>query len=117
MENPGIKSVEKKDIMLDVEALIIAGKQWAGTIDTKNFLISPINSSLVGLPPISIFIGGEDVFIADARKFKTIMEQKGISINYFEYPKMFHVWVAATFVSEAKLAIEQISTLINNSNK
>ncbi len=117
MSNPEIKNVEKKDQMLDVEALIIAAKQWAGTIDTKNYLISPINGNMEGLAPISVFIGAKDVFIADVRKFKGILEQKGISINYFEYPNMFHVWIAVTFLNEAKLAIEQISSLINISNK
>lgn len=41
------------------------------------------------------------------------MDDKNIPFNYFEYPKMFHVWVAVTGLKEAQHAIEQIAMLIN----
>ena len=114
MTNPEIKPVEKKDAFLDVQALKVSGKLWAGTKDTKDPIVSPIYGTLENLGKISLFIGTHDIFIADCRKFKEIMSKKGISFNYFEYPKMFHVWVALTILSEAKSAIQKISDLIKN---
>ena len=114
MTNLDIKPVEKKDVILDVQALEVSGKLWAGIKDIKDPLVSPIYGALENLGKISLFIGTHDILIADCRKFKEIMSKKGISFNYFEYPKMFHVWVALTILSEAKSAIRKISDLIKN---
>lgn len=114
LTNPGIKDVEKNDPMLEPEGLQMAGKAWAGHLDTKNYLVSPIYGDLEGLGKISVYIGGNDIFIADSRKFKSIMDRKGIPINYFCYPDMIHTWMVFTFLKEAKYAIKQISALIIN---
>jgi len=112
--NPDVdKELLKKDPMLEPDGARVAGKMWAGKLDTKNYLVSPIYGDFSGLCPISIFIGGHDILLGDARKLQSLLKQKDITLNYFEYPKMFHVWVAATFLKEAKVAIGQISELID----
>jgi acetyl esterase/lipase len=111
--NPDVdKELLKKDPMLEPDGARVAGKMWAGKLDTKNYLVSPIYGDFNGLCPISIFIGGHDILLGDARKLQSLLKQKHIPLNYFEYPKMFHVWVAATFIKEAKVAMGQISELI-----
>ncbi len=115
--NPEMKAIEKKDASLIINRLKIKGKYWAGDLDTQNYLVSPINGDLKGLGKISIFIGGQDIFIADTEKIKLKMEQQNIPFNYFEYPKMFHVWMGATFLKESKVAISQISELVMQEEK
>ena len=112
MTNPGIRALEQKDPMLSVAGLVMAGKAYAGKLDAKNYLVSPIYGSLEGLAKISVFIGGDEVLNADCRKFKSLLAQQGVAINYIEYPDMFHVWGAATFLKEAKCALDQITQLI-----
>jgi acetyl esterase/lipase len=112
MSNPDIKEVQKKDAILRAKSLVVAGKAWAGGSSTDNYLVSPVYGSLDGLPMVSIFIGTHDILIADCRKLKAIMEQKGIPVNYFEYPKMFHDWMMLTSLKESKKAISQICSLI-----
>lgn len=111
--NPDMVALEKKDPMLDIHDVQLAGKAYAGILDTRNYLVSPMYGELSGLAKISLFIGGRDILFADAEKFKGMMQEKGVAMNYFEYPKMFHVWVAGTFLKEAKIAIGQIAGLIN----
>ncbi|MDD3685604.1 MAG: alpha/beta hydrolase [Bacteroidales bacterium] len=113
MCNPEIEVVQKKDPILNAETLILAGKAWAGNADTKNYLVSPIYGDLSGLPKISIFIGSDDILYPDCEKFKSLISNQSSSFNYFEYPKMFHVWVLFPFLKESKCATQQICDLIN----
>lgn len=111
MTNPGIADADKRDPFLGVKGLKMAANAYAGTSDLHNYMLSPINGSLEGLGKISLFIGTYDVFIADARKFRSMTEQSGININYFEYPEMVHVWMLLS-MPEAKRAQQQIINLI-----
>jgi len=112
MTNPEVIKLESLDPMLDVEGSQMAGAAYAGKLDTKNPLVSPIYGNLDGLAKISLFTGGKEMLVADARKFKAMMEAEGIAMNYYEYPKLFHVWIAATFLKESQLAIDQVVDLL-----
>lgn len=112
LTNPAIPELAKRDRMLDLEALIAAGKAYAGDLDGKDYRISPIYGDLQGLPRISLFIGTRELLLPDARKFKDLMDEGGIALDYYEYPEMFHAWVAITRLPEASRAIEQIAELL-----
>ncbi len=114
MTNPEIAKVQKKDPILNAETLILAGKVWAGPSDTKNYCVSPIYGNLAGLAKISVFIGTHDVLYPDCKKLKSFMNEQNISINYYEYPKMFHVWVLFPFLKESKFAFKQICFLVKD---
>lgn len=113
MTNPKIEAVQKTDPILNAKTLVMAGKAWSGNTDVENYLISPIYGNLEGLPVISIFIGTHDVLYPDCRKLKLLMNEQKILLNYYEYPKMFHVWVLFPFLKESKFAFEQICFLID----
>lgn len=112
MQNKDIEPVRKKDKILDVKGLKMAGELYAKDLDKQHYLVSPIYGDLKGLSPISTFIGTHDIFIADNRKFKTLLEEAGNDYHYFEYPKMFHVWTAVVSLKESKKAISQMVELI-----
>jgi acetyl esterase/lipase len=112
MSNPGIAKANNEDKMLGVKGLQMAGALYAGKSDLKNYQVSPIYGNLQGLGRISLFIGTHDVFIADARKFKQMMNERKIPFNYYEYPKMFHVWVAVSQLAESQFALNQIADVI-----
>jgi acetyl esterase/lipase len=112
MTNPEIDAVQKKDPILNAKTLVMAGNAWSRNSDVKNYLISPIYGDFNVLPQISIFIGTHDVLYPDCKKFKSLAEKQNITVNYFEYQEMFHVWVLFPFLKESKLAVEQINSLI-----
>lgn len=114
MSNEDLLEIDKKDKMLGIEPLKIAGKVYAGELDLKDYRVSPIYGDFSGVGKISVFIGTHDLFVADCRKLKSITETSNISMNYFEYPKMFHGWFIVTSMKESKVALNQIATLINN---
>jgi acetyl esterase/lipase len=114
MSNEYILDIDKKDKILGIEPLQIAGKVYAGQLDLKDYRVSPIYGDFSELGRISVFIGTHDLFVADCRKLKRLTETSNISINYFEYPKMFHGWFMLKNMKEAIVAKSQISSLIIN---
>ncbi len=113
VSNPDIAEVEPRDKMLGKKGLVLAGQSYIGTLHPADYRVSPMYGDCSGLGQISLFIGTDDLAIADARKFKGMLENLGIALNYFEYPNMFHDWVVVTSLQEAKHAIEQIAALID----
>ena len=109
--NPKIHEVEKLDPISAVPALIDIIKWYEGKQDSKYYLISPIYGDLDGLGKISLFIGTHDILYPDAKRFKNIADEKGIKINYYEYPSMIHVW-PLFFFPESKKAARQIIDII-----
>lgn len=112
LSNPDIQKFEKSDVMLGSYGLATIGKLYAGDTDPNHYLLSPINGDIKGLGEISLFIGTHDLMLADARKFRDRAEKEGVVINYYEYPKMNHVFPVLP-IPEAKKAIRQIIDLIS----
>src|SRR5690606_3466899 len=70
LSNPDIRMVDKKDKLLSIKGLRMAAKAYASSVDGNDFRVSPIYGDFSGLGKISLFIGTNDLFVADARKFK-----------------------------------------------
>lgn len=112
MSNPGIGDLEKKDKMLAVKGLVMAGELYARNISKTDYRVSPIYGDLNNLGKISVFISTNDLCYADTRKLHEALTGNNITHDYFEYPGMFHAWVAVTSLKESMHAISQISDLI-----
>ena len=112
MSDPEVQKIDPLDKVLSIRGLVWAGKLYAGKQSTQDPLISPIYGDSRGLGKISIFIGTHDVLHSDAMRLKKNLEANKIPFNYFEYPKMFHVWPVLIGMNEADTAIDQISNLI-----
>ncbi|WP_264928588.1 alpha/beta hydrolase fold domain-containing protein [Paenibacillus sp. LS1] len=113
LSNPEIVAMIDKEPMLDWEVLVEAGKRYAGETSRTHYLVSPINGDITNLGKISLFIGTHEFFLPDARKFKEIASQKSVDINYYEYPKMNHVFPVFP-IPEAKKALKQIISIIKS---
>lgn len=115
MNNKELSEIDKKDKILGIKGLQMAGDIYSGNLDPKDYRVSPVYGEFSGLGKISVFIGTHDLCLADSRKLKRQMEEKGLTLNYFEYPKMFHGWLFVAKLKEAKAAVNQIVNLITNS--
>lgn len=113
LQNPAIQAIDPLDPFLGVDGLQKAGKSYAGGTSPDCFLLSPIYGPTEGLPDIHLFIGTRDVLVADARKFKSLMEQKANPLHYYEYEDMIHTWMLLNF-PESKKAREQIVSIIED---
>jgi len=111
MTNPEIPVFEEKDLMLSAYGLAEVGKVYAGDTDPGYYQLSPINGPVIGLAPITLFIGTHDLLLPDARLFRDLAAAQGVAINYFEYPMMIHCFVVMP-MPEAEDALEKIVELI-----
>lgn len=114
MQNPEIQALEKCDKMLAADGLQMAGKLFAGRMDTSDFRLSPVYGDFNQLCKISLFTGTHDLLYADCRKLKNQLLQAGIPFNYYEYPGMFHDWMIFRRLKEAVHALNIVAGLLKN---
>jgi acetyl esterase/lipase len=93
MSNPEIKEFEKKDLLLDPKQLLICSHNFAGGLDLKNPIISPLYGDLNELGKIGIFVGTHEIFLPDCRKLREKVEESNTDIFYKEYDNMQHDWM------------------------
>jgi epsilon-lactone hydrolase len=112
MTNPEIPALEAKDVLLSTSGLLWSGKHWAGDLPATDPRVSPIYANLDGLPPISIYQGGRDVFLADSTLFTANAQRAGAAVELRTYPDGFHVFIAVAFAPESRRALSHASSLI-----
>lgn len=111
LNNPQVLAMIDKEPMLNWDMLVEAGKRYAGETPRTHYLVSPIHGEIKNLGKISLFIGTHEFFLPDARKFREKAARQSVDINYFEYPKMNHVFPVFP-IPEAKKALKQIVDII-----
>lgn len=112
LSNPQLKEFKGVEPFLGIEGLRTVGKLYAGDTPPDYYLLSPVYGSFEGLATISVFIGTNDILLADARKLKIQLDSLGIEYNFFEFEEMPHAWMFMNF-PESKKALQQILELIN----
>ncbi|WP_394260953.1 alpha/beta hydrolase fold domain-containing protein [Moraxella boevrei] len=112
MSNPKINELQKDDIMLGSEGLIWCGRQWAKDRATTDPLISPIYDELNDLPPLYIYQGTADIFLADVQKFDEKIKNANTHCQTKIYNGGFHVFMGATFLPESHEVLNEVSNLI-----
>lgn len=102
MTNPEVTEKEKVDPVLLKEALIVAGKKYAGEEGMDNYLVNPINGPLEKLENITIYTGTYDMLNPDVHVFMEKAEKAGIKIDLREQEKAIHIWM--THIENKKVA-------------
>ncbi len=108
-----IPQYEPYDVMLTGEIFNVISPHYVGDCPRDHFLVSPALGNLEQLGKISVFSGTHDILFPYALDFKKRLETEGHSFNFYEYPKMMHVWTAITLMKEARSALNQMAALIN----
>jgi len=101
----------RRDPMLDIPGLRAAGRWWAGDLDPRDPIVSPLFGDLDDLPPIALFTGTDDLVHPDARRLRDKASASGADLAYHEYPGMFHVWPLAD-IPEGNEAIARMAAFI-----
>jgi epsilon-lactone hydrolase len=112
MSHPDLVKFEKEDKILNVNALKIAGKIYAGNLEVTDYRVSPVNGNFNDLARITIFTGTKDLLITDARRSKQLCEEEGIPFNYFEYRDMFHDWVIIPGLKESQDVMDKVREIL-----
>nr|WP_231123343.1 PE domain-containing protein [Mycobacterium asiaticum] len=94
MTNPNIAFVQ--DPLLPVGLAKIFGQQWAGGLPIDNSWVSPINGSLDGLPPTTVYTGNLDILSPDAIRLKELAVGATTPFSFVLANGQIHDWLILT---------------------
>lgn len=114
MESDIPDSLANSDKLLAKRTLAKIGKIYAGDLDTKHPLCSPLYGDIVDIGQIALFAGGSEILSVQARVLKEKVLQAGSSLLYREYQDMQHDWLLFP-LPEAKEAMREVCAFINKS--
>ena len=96
MTNEEIKDFEEKDPLLPVQSLIKAGKQYAGNLDLKSPLVSPIYGNMDNLGDIMLLFGTNEVLYPDCMKLSDMFDIAiGTRMELYIGENLCHDWILA----------------------
>lgn len=109
----GDDAIQEHDTFLNNEVLRHVGADWAGEIDTRDPIVSPLYGDMRGLPPTDLFTGTWEVFYTDIVKTYEKMKSAGVDARLHTKEKMGHVYPIWP-CPEGKEARKEIAEIINN---
>lgn len=107
LSNPEIRGLEKKDLLLDPKHLLSCSILFAGGLDLKNPIVSPLYGDMDNLKHIAVFVGTHEILLADCRELKRKIEKSNTDIFYKEYDEMQHDWMIFP-IKERKILINDM---------
>ena len=93
LENEKIQEIEKRDTILNKEALRVAGIAYAGNDGINSYLVNPIDGDMSTLHNIKIFIGTEDILNPDCYLLKEKADAVNGDVEIKEYENAKHIWI------------------------
>jgi acetyl esterase/lipase len=88
----GDDALQENDTFLDAEVLRKVGADWAGDIDPRAPMISPLYGDMEELPPTDLFTGTWEIFYTDIIKTYDKMKAAGVDARLHVAEKMGHVY-------------------------
>ena len=93
LENKNIQEIEKRDTILNKEALRLAGISYAGNDGINSYLVNPIDGDVSTLQNIKIFIGTDDILNPDCQLLKEKADAVNGNVEIKEYENAKHIWI------------------------
>ena len=98
-----------KDFMLNQRNIRNSMKIYLRNADRRSPLVSPLYADMLGLPPLLIQVGSDEVLLSDATRFSEKAKEAGVSVTLEVWNGMQHVWqYTASFLPEARQAIRNM---------
>ncbi len=113
LRNKAMDIVEKNDPILSKPGIMEVRSLYGSDIEHTSYLASPLYGDLSGLGEVTLFIGTYDILYPDTKKLKAKMDDIGAKLNYYEYPKMLHVFPIFP-IPEGRDAMKKIIKKLKN---
>jgi triacylglycerol lipase len=101
LNNPNIAFVN--DPVLNQAELQKDGRLWAGNLKISDPLVSPINGSLLGLPPTYVYSGSNDVLAPDVLVVQQKAIDQGAPMSFILYQGEIHDWALLPLLDGARV--------------
>lgn len=90
--NPAAAAIDRYDRVGNIASNVAHGRLYAGELDSKDPLVSPLYADLTGLAPMVVFSGTHDIHNPEAHDFAARAKNAGIRLDYHEEPGGQHVY-------------------------
>jgi epsilon-lactone hydrolase len=108
-----VRTRAARDVMVTQENLAYSAKQYYGTHDPKDPLVSPVHANFRGLPPMLIHVGDAEILLDDATRVAKSAKLAGVDVELEVWDDMPHVWhVFAKILPEGQQAIDKIGKFV-----
>ena len=108
-----VKSKAKADPINKPNVLKFGAALYAGKLDLKTPLISPLYAELRELPPLLIQVGTEETLLDDSTRLAERARAAGVEVTLEIWKGMIHVFqLYARFLPDARQAIEGIGVFM-----
>ena len=114
MSNPQINTIDKIDPMLSKVGVLSAKKMCAENNDLKNEKISPINGSFDNFPNTILLLAEKDIMYPDQKLAVQKLISAKVNIDVITGKNMPHIWPFLPIMNEAKTALKEIISRLNN---
>lgn len=88
----GDDALQEHDTFLNAEVLRKVGADWAGEMNPRDAMISPLYGDMQGLPPTDLFTGTWEILYTDIIKTCDKMKAAGVDARLHVAEKMGHVY-------------------------
>ena len=95
-----------------IDALREMGKAWAGSLDLRDYKVSPLFGDVSELPKTTLFVGTHEILYSDVLKFFNKLNDEGIDVELNIGEGMNHVYPIYPLVPESKEAFNHIVDVI-----
>lgn len=110
MSNEQISEFEQKEAILSVKSLQEAGAKYAGNLDPKTPIVSPMFGSTENLGSILMFVGTHEIFFPDCVAFvEKLKNSTGTYAELMIGEELFHDWVVVPIPE----SIKTINSIVN----
>jgi acetyl esterase/lipase len=104
---------EATDPIFTAKAINALSSFYAGTEDTHNPLISPINADLHGFPPLLIDVGSDEVLLDDSLQVAEHARAVNVPVELTVWDDMWHVFQHFSYVlPEGQQSLENMGRFI-----
>lgn len=102
----------KLDPMLSVEGALLGARHYLGNASPTTPLASPLYGKFENLPPLLIHVGSNEILLDDSLRLAERARAAGVSVEIKVWQGLPHVFQAAQFVPEARLALTEIGDFL-----
>lgn len=103
----------QKDTLCWKDAQFVFSRYYVGEANPENPWISPIFGNFIGLPPVMLFVGSDELLLDDSVRYAQKAKEAGVDITLHIGNGLFHCYPACSpMFPEAKIAMEEIKKFV-----
>jgi triacylglycerol lipase len=95
LSNPNIALI-RGSWLPPVSTIQQISREWAGNLPVNNYEVSPLNGSLMGLPPTTVYAGSQDIVAPDVLVLQQEAASQGAPISFVLATGETHDWPLIT---------------------